>query len=63
MKAGKVTILMLLAGMTMSFYSCSYKGECKCGSITIDGEYDNKEDYEDAKAACTLSGCDWKKTL
>jgi len=63
MRTRNMAMLFLVAGMISSFYSCSYKGECKCGSIIVEGEYDNKDEYDDAKAACQLLDCDWKKTL
>ena len=57
-------ILGLMAtAASISFFSCSYKGECKCGSITVEGEYDNKDDYNDAKNVCELADCKWKRKL
>ena len=63
MRTRNVAMLFLFAGMTSSFYSCTYKGECKCGAFTVENEYDNKDDYDDAKASCELLDCEWKKTL
>jgi|GEM_PF-4272051 len=56
-------MLFLVAATTLSLYSCTYKGECKCGTFSYEDEYENKEAYEDAKAACQLLDCEWKKTL
>lgn len=55
--------ILSVTGLLLSFASCTYKGECKCGSVTVEGEYDNKDDYKDAKAACELLDCTWKKKL
>jgi hypothetical protein len=63
MRTRNIAMLLLFAGMTLSFYSCTYKGECKCGALSFEGEYDDKDAYQDAKATCQLLDCDWKKTL
>lgn len=62
MKKQTLIFSVLVLGLG-SLVSCTYKGECKCGSITVEGEYDTKDDYKDAKAACELLDCEWRKKL
>lgn len=56
-------LAMFVLGIGLMTVSCTYKGECKCGSISVEDEYDNKDDYNDAKAACELMDCEWRKKL
>lgn len=63
MKKQTLTLVALIFGLGLTLASCTYKGECKCGSLSIEDEFDNKEDYDDAKAACELANCEWTKKL
>lgn len=63
MKKQTFTLIALMAVMAISMVSCTYKGECKCGGVTVEDEYDSKEDYDDAKETCEDLGCEWKKVL
>jgi len=65
MKKQFLLIALFVGGITISMTSCKYRGQCECDLGPVDvstenEEFDNKNDYDNAKDACEDAGCNWQ---
>lgn len=67
MKKQTFTLAALVFGLGITLASCSYKGKCTCdvGGVDVSDEYDfdNKEDYDEARDNCKDLDCTWTDKL
>lgn len=56
--------VVLSCTLLLAFASCTRKARCRCviGGFEVttpEAEYDNKQDFQDAKEACESNGCEF----
>jgi|GEM_PF-1343048 len=64
MRRQSLIFVMFVSTLLLTFASCTRKARCRCMvngfEITSpEQEYDNKQDFQDAKKACEDNGCDF----